>query len=312
MVVGADAAVHELLRVGRDRRHGRRAAARHRPARAAARVRGRRRRSARMSVRQRQLVARLVLAARGLRRCSRSCRSSNVSIPKLFDQPISSSPGTLALLAACLVFGGARAHLRHPVRVHRPALVRSRALHRGRRVPLEHRDHRVALELLAGASSSRSASAFVALGRPRLRQPARRAGSRSRWSRSRSRRRARCSRSRTRTTGRTARRGSAPTTRSSRRRSSASSTRRTSTGSRSRSSPSSSSSCAGAVESSPGRVWQAIRENEQRVEVLGHAAARVQAAGVRPLVDARRGGRHRLHAALQRLDARRHRSRTSR
>ena len=35
------------------------------------------------------------------------------------------------------------------------------------------------------------------------------------------------------------------------------------------------------------------------------AAARVQAAGVRALVGARRRRRHRLHAALQRLDARR-------
>ena len=43
-------------------------------------------------MRNRRARPRLGLAARGLRRCSRSCRSSNVSIPKLFDQPIS-TPG---------------------------------------------------------------------------------------------------------------------------------------------------------------------------------------------------------------------------
>ena len=58
------------------------------------------------------------------------------------------------------------------------------------------------------------------------------------------------------------------------------------------------------ADSSPGRVWGAIRDNEPRVEVLGMRSARVQAAGVRRLVGARRGRRHRLHAPLQRVDAR--------
>ncbi len=96
------------------------------------------------------------------------------------------------------------------------------------------------------------------------------AGSRSRWSRSRSRRRGRCSCEKNpRTAGPAARRASPSLREAARARSSACSTRRTSTGSRSATSSSSCSSRAGRVDSSPGRVWQAIRENEQRVEVLG-------------------------------------------
>ena len=72
-----------------------------------------------------------------------------------------------------------------------------------------------------------------------------------------------------RTTGRTAKRVSAPTTPSFRRHSSASSTRRTSTGSRSAFLAVVFFVVRWAVDSSPGRIWQAIRENEQRVEILG-------------------------------------------
>ena len=39
-----------------------------------------------------------------------------------------------------------------------------------------------------------------------------------------------------------------------------------------------------AIDSSPGHVWQAIRENELRVEVLGLRPYRLQAAGVRARV----------------------------
>ena len=56
------------------------------------------------------------------------------------------------------------------------------------------------------------------------------------------------------------------------------------------------------VESSPGRVWQAIRENELRVEVLGlrPRAYKLMAFVLASLLATAR--RHRLHAALQRLE----------
>ena len=61
---------------------------------------------------------------------------STVDIPGVFDGPLN-SPGTLQLLAICLVFGGLAARLRPAVRPDRPAVVRARALLRGRR--LRHR-----------------------------------------------------------------------------------------------------------------------------------------------------------------------------
>ena len=189
------------------------------------------------------------------------------SIPKLFDQPID-SPGTLALLAPAS--SSAALALTYDIQFGYTGLLSfGHALYIALGVYLANiaitdwhwsfwrvdplHDRRRASCSRTCSASSRCASA----------------ASRSRWSRSRSRRPARCSRSRTRTTGRTARRGSAPTTRSCRQ------------------------AFVGivntknlywlalgflavvffvvrwAVESSPGRVWQAIRENEQRVEVLG-------------------------------------------
>ena len=58
-----------------------------------------------------------------------------------------------------------------------------------------------------------------------------------------------------------------------------------------------------AIDSSPGHVWQAIRENELRVEVLGLRAVRLQADVVRARVVPRDAGRRRLPAADQRRDA---------
>ena len=58
--------------------------------------------------------------------------------------------------------------------------------------------------------------------------------------------------------------------------------------------------------SSPGRIWQAIRENEVRVEVLGLRPHwyKLQAFVLASFLATAR--RHRLHAAVQRLDARGH------
>ncbi len=76
-------------------------AARGRAARAPARLRRRRGREARMS--RRRLLADWIwpLAVFG---ALAVVPALHVSIPKLFDQPVS-SPGTLALLASCLVYG---------------------------------------------------------------------------------------------------------------------------------------------------------------------------------------------------------------
>ena len=171
-------AVRELLRVELDRRHGGRAPARcsccSRPCCSCARAASRERSRREQATSSRTSSGRSPSSAR-----SRSCRRSAGTIPKLFDSAIS-SPGTLQLLALCLLFGGARAHVRPALRLHRAAVVRARALRRDRRVHGEHRDHRLALELRAGAalhgaaraSSCRSSSARLA---------ARRAASRSRW-----------------------------------------------------------------------------------------------------------------------------------
>jgi len=77
--------------------------------------------------------------------------------------------------------------------------------------------------------------------------------------------------------------------------------------SRSDSLPRSSSLCR-AVDSSPGRNWQADPRNELRVEVPGCHRARnkLQAFVLRPVLAA--GGGHRLHAAQQRLEPGRHRA----
>ena len=61
---------------------------------------------------------------------------------------------------------------------------------------------------------------------------------------------------------------------------------------------------AGRSSSSPGRVWQAIRENEQRVEVLGLRPFTFKLRLVRPLVVPRHRRRRRLPAADRRRDAR--------
>ena len=175
IVVGADAAVHELLRLGRDRRHGRRAPARRRPAHAAARLRRRGGRERAREPRPRQelaVAARRLRAARGraedrgrrpapLRpadRLARDARAARV-VPRLRR---------------------ARADVRHPVRLHRPAVVRPRALHRPRLLPLEHRDHRSGTGSSGRASSSRSRSRSCS---PSCSASCRcaRPGSRSRW-----------------------------------------------------------------------------------------------------------------------------------
>ena len=206
----------------------------------------------------------------------------------------------------------ARAHLRPALRLHGPALVRARALLRGRRLRRRDRDDELALGLLGrGRSSPRSSGsccrsssarsslrvggiafamvtlAFAQAGLdPRAQEPARLDGRRGRL-----RRRLH---------------------EAARRRSSGSSTRRTSTGSRSATSASCSSSCAGRSTPRPGHVWQAIRENELRVEVLGLRPYCLQADVVRARVVPRDRRRHRLPAPARRRDARRDDRRTSR
>ena len=56
---------------------------------------------------------------------------STLAVPGILDGPLN-SPGTLQLLAICLVFGGLAAELRPALRPHRPALVRARAVLRRR------------------------------------------------------------------------------------------------------------------------------------------------------------------------------------
>ena len=56
-----------------------------------------------------------------------------IDIPYLFGGGLD-TPGTLQLLALMLDLRRARAHLRPAVRLHRPALVRARAVLRGRRL----------------------------------------------------------------------------------------------------------------------------------------------------------------------------------
>src|SRR5205085_7203505 len=89
-------AVRELLRLERDGRHHRRVAARARPARTPARARG----SARVSRRVWEIVLPLALLG-GLA----FVPELSADIPKIFNGPINSA-GTLQLLALCLVFGG--------------------------------------------------------------------------------------------------------------------------------------------------------------------------------------------------------------
>ena len=79
------------------------------------------------------------------------------------------SPGTLQLLALCLIFGGRRDELRPALRLHRPALVRARALLRGRRLRDGDRDDEVGLELWQA----------LALHRARRARPAARRSARS-------------------------------------------------------------------------------------------------------------------------------------
>ena len=62
-------------------------------------------------------------------------------------------------------------------------------------------------------------------------------------------------------------------------------------------------SCSGPCRSSPGHVWQAIRENELRVAGARPAPVRVQADVVRARVVPRDGRRRRLPAAARRRDA---------
>src|SRR5205823_9640262 len=97
------AAIRELLRLVGGRRHGRRPAPGPRPARATAGARGCGDRSARVRVGRGAVadVAVPVLVFTALAFVPKI----GLDIPKLFTSPIS-SPGTLQLLASCLLFGG--------------------------------------------------------------------------------------------------------------------------------------------------------------------------------------------------------------
>ena len=97
VVVGLDPAVRELLRLERARRPRRRAAAR---GRAPAPARGPRSEGGAL---RRALADRVPLVPAG--GASRSCRSCPLDIPVIFTGPLD-SPGTLQLLALCLVFAG--------------------------------------------------------------------------------------------------------------------------------------------------------------------------------------------------------------
>ena len=102
-----------------------------------------------------------------------------VDIPYVFKSSIN-TPGTLQLLALCLALRRARDDLRPALRLHRAALVRARAVLRGRRLPRRDRDHEVALGLRRGARVHRARRAR------RCRWCSARcrcasAGSRSRW-----------------------------------------------------------------------------------------------------------------------------------
>ena len=230
----------------------------------------------------------------------------DVSIPKVFDQPIS-TPGTLA---AARALPRLRRRSRSPTTCSSgsPACSRSgtRSTSRSASTSRTSRSPTWHWSFWPSRSSSRWASAFVlprVLGAVSLRVGGiafamvtlafAQAGSRARVQEP---------------APLDARRGGA------RRRlheaaegaSSASSTRRTSTGSRSASPPSCSSSCAGRSSRRRARIWQAIRENELRVEVLGLRPYWYKLHGVRARVVPRDGRRHRLHAAAQRRDARRH------
>ena len=172
----AHAAVRELLRLGRRRRHGRRPAARARAARAAARARGSRRGGARMS---RRTLVHDVLVPLAVFGVLAVVPELHVSIPKLFDQPIS-SPGTLQLLGACVLFGGLA--LTYDLQFGYTGLLSfGHALYIAIGVYLvQHRDHGLALELL-GRDPLHDGRRGRARERPRGREHAGRAGSRSRW-----------------------------------------------------------------------------------------------------------------------------------
>ena len=101
------------------------------------------------------------------------------------------TPGTLQLLALCLLFGGARADLHVVFGARRAAVVRSRAVLRGRRLRAGHRARRPTVPRLPAmmvltlvGAVRRGGSAWSGCGS---------AGSPSRWSPWRSPRPARCS-----------------------------------------------------------------------------------------------------------------------
>ncbi len=182
----------------------------------------------------------------------------------------STRPGTLQLLALCLLFGGLA--LTYDLLFGFTGLLSfGHALYFAVGVYLaDDRDHQVALEVLAGARSSPRSSAFVLAARPRRRlAPRRRHRVRDGDARLRAGRRDR-SRSRIRTAGRGGEEGlGADYTKlpdGARRDLQHEEPLLARARLRSRSS---SSIVRWAVDSSPGRVWQAIRENELRVEVLG-------------------------------------------
>ena len=102
-----------------------------------------------------------------------------IDIPYLFGGGLD-TPGNAAAARADADLRRARADLRRDVRLHRPALVRARAVLRRRRLRRRDRGHEVALELLGGGRADGRGRARAAAAR-RLRLPARRAGSRSRW-----------------------------------------------------------------------------------------------------------------------------------
>ena len=68
--------------------------------------------------------------------CSSRCRTASAASPASSTRPVN-APGTLQLLALCLVFGALATGLRPVVRPHRDAVLRSRALLRRR--GLRHR-----------------------------------------------------------------------------------------------------------------------------------------------------------------------------
>ena len=142
----ADPAVRELLRVERARRPRRRAPARDR---APAQARGARSEGGPLTPRP---------AAPGARRCcsraSRVLPLLSLDIPVIFGGPLD-SPGTLGLLALCLVFAGVALTYDLLFGFTGPALVRARALLRDRRLPDDDRADEVGVGLRPVAARRR-------------------------------------------------------------------------------------------------------------------------------------------------------------